>query len=168
MPIMAIDIASKLFMFSPRPQAFISQAFREKEIASFSISSIMVFFSKSPHLPYMLPSRISCGLRTSINIASARPRYLPLMAKTSCARPSPLRAASATDFAVTNCKSFWLLQNPTAKPTCSFSRAICLARLAMPPPLQKPSNEPALPNPTGPNRASLMWPTSPAMSFVPL
>src|SRR5690606_27959487 len=34
-------------------------------------------------------------------------------------------------------------------------------------PLQKPSNDPPLPYPTGPNLDKRMWPTSPAVSLVP-
>src|SRR5436189_224052 len=37
----------------------------------------------------------------------------------------------------------------------------------MPPPEQKPSNEPALPKPTGPSVASRRWPTSPALPEMP-
>ena len=52
-------------------------------------------------------------------------------------------------------------------PDWKSSHAFDLASWAIPEPLQKPSKDPAFAYPTGPNFSRRIWPTSPALSFVP-
>src|SRR5450759_3088897 len=86
----------------------------------------------------------------------------------SLATGSPARAANATIFVSISSIIFREGQKPTVWLLFSFSDTIDFASWAIPPPLQNPSKEPAFPKPTGPVFASLICPTSPPRSFVPL
>ena len=77
-----------------------------------------------------------------------------VVASTSRASGSPASAASPTAFAVTDSRQRAIPgRRKRAGPTASCFAASARASRAIPPPLQNPSNEPALPYPSGPSSA---------------